>query len=120
MTILITNKTISNHCSFCIVTEKEFLSTFNITDSLVADTSTETALQELHDSFEKAKAFPNEFKELLAKIHEIPQLKNKDVHDKEVAGAVLHVKGAIETTFIHVRPYITKCHELADYIGNEE
>ena len=77
-------------------------------------------LQELHESFEKAKAVPYEFKELLAKIHEIQQLKDKNIHDKEVAGAVLQMKGDIETTFVHVRSYITKCHELADYICDDE
>ena len=55
--------------------------------SLVPDTPTDTALQELYDSFEKTKAVPHEFKELLAKIHEIPQLKDEDIHDKEVAGS---------------------------------
>ena len=96
------------------------MSAFNVNDSLVADTSTDAALQELHESFEMAKAVPNELKELLAKIHEIPQLKGKNIHDKEVADVVLQVKGAIETTFVHVRSYITKCHELADYICDEE
>ena len=88
--------------------------------SLVPDTPTDAALQELCDSFEKAKAVPNEFKELLAKIHEIPQLKDEDIHDEEVAGAVLQVKATIDTTFVHARSYVTKCHELADYICDEE
>ena len=69
---------------------------------------------------EMAKAVVAKVGQTLAEINEIPELDEGDVPDKEVADAVTQVKENVKTTFIHARSYIMKCHELADYVCEEE
>ena len=67
-----------------------------------------------------AKAVVAKVGQTLTQINEIPELNEGTVSDQKVSDAVTQVKENVKTTFIHARSYIIKCHELADYVCEEE
>lgn len=69
---------------------------------------------------EMEKVVMSKFSQLLARINEIPHLKEGDFQDQDVEVAVSKVKASVTTTFIHARSYVAKCSELAVYICDEE
>ena len=69
---------------------------------------------------EVAKVVVAKVEQTLAEINKIPELDEGTVPDQKVADAVTQVKESVKTTFIHTRSYINKCHELADYVCEEE
>ena len=80
------------------------------------------ALQALLDVAIKktVQAIVTKVSETLSEINKVPELDDEKIPDKRVADAVTEVIESVKTTFVHARSYITKCHELADYICDEE